>query len=237
MIKLAISGACGKMGSRIADLAAKDPDFKIAVCLERSACVDLGLEKHGTKVIDDVVAVKDVDVIIEFTCPEATVDHLKKAKAYKKAMVIGTTGLKENETEEIKKASLDIPLVYAPNMSVGVNIVFDLVRRAAAGLSGYTASIKEAHHIHKKDAPSGTAKKLASIIEDEKAARLDKNIKSIREGEIIGDHEIAFESPVDAVTIRHSAKTRDIFVLGALRAAKWIVGKKPGLYGMNDVLS
>jgi len=221
MIKLAISGYKGKMGQRITALAEKDKKFNITAKIEMS---------------DSIEAVKVVDVLIEFTSSVATMEHLRACVRFSRAMVIGTTGLSENELFEIKLASKKIPIVFSPNMSVGVNCLFGLVRSAAKKLGlDYEVNIVEAHHAHKKDAPSGTAKKLAQIVKDS-SNRDVKDIKAIREGEIIGDHRVIFESSVDKIELFHTAKTRDIFALGALRAAKFIVGKKPGLYSMEDVL-
>ncbi len=151
-------------------------------------------------------------------------------------MVIGTTGLTDAQTKEIEVAANKLPIVFSTNMSIGVNLLFKLVKETAAKLSkDYSVRIIEAHHIHKKDAPSGTAKHLAAIVGNTGFKVAD--IKSIREGEIIGDHEVVFDSGVDTIRLSHSAKTRDIFAKGALAAAKWLVKKKPGLYSMQDVLN
>jgi 4-hydroxy-tetrahydrodipicolinate reductase len=149
-------------------------------------------------------------------------------------MVIGTTGLSEEEKIKVKEASRYIPIVFSPNMSVGVNLLFRLVREAAKTLSDYEVKIIEAHHIHKKDAPSGTAKKLAEIIEKESGKKVT-DIKSIREGEIVGDHRVIFDSPLDTIELFHSAKTRDIFAKGALVAARFVVRQKTGLFDMEMV--
>lgn len=221
MIKLAISGYQGKMGKRITALAAEDKEFNITVKLE---------------INDSIEAVKGVDVLIEFTSPAATMEHLCACVKFSRAMVIGTTGLSEQELSEIKLASKKIPIVFSPNMSVGVNCLFDLTRSAAVKLGpDYKVNIIEAHHTYKKDSPSGTAKKLAQIVKEATGADA-QGIKAIREGEIVGDHRVIFESSVDRIELFHSAKTRDIFALGALRAAKFIAGKKPNLYSMQDVL-
>ena len=221
MIKLAISGYQGKMGKRIAALAATDKEFNITAKIEQN---------------DSIETVKGADVLIEFTMPKATVSHLKACIADKVAVVIGTTGLGDKELSEVKLAAKKIPVVFSPNMSVGVNRLFELTRQAAALLGEeYTVNIVEAHHAHKKDAPSGTAKKLAQIIKEASGKQV-KDIKAVREGEIVGDHRVIFESPVDTLELFHSAKTRDIFALGALKAAKFIIGKPPRLYSMQDVL-
>lgn len=221
MVKLAISGYRGKMGSRIIALAKEDKGLKVVVELE---------------INDDPNEIASADCLIEFTNPQATMQNLDAALRHKKAMVIGTTGLSQEQIEKIKEASKSIPILFSPNMSLGVNLLFKLVEIVSAKLpSSYRVNITEAHHIHKKDAPSGTAKNIAQIIK--KASGIEvKDIKSIREGEIIGDHTVVFESPFEKIEISHSAKTRDIFALGALEAAKFIVKQKQGLFDIQDLL-
>jgi 4-hydroxy-tetrahydrodipicolinate reductase len=151
-------------------------------------------------------------------------------------MVIGTTGLSDADKETIKAASGKIPVVFSPNMSVGVNLLFKIVADVAKALgSEYHVEILEAHHTEKKDAPSGTAKEIARIIRDLKHDA-HVPIESVREADIVGDHTITFDSDVDTLEITHSAKTRDIFAKGALKAAKFLEGKKHGLFTMRDVL-
>ena len=222
MIKICISGSKGKMGSRISELA-KD---------------DSGLEISGQFDVDDdpEAPIGACDCLIEFTTPKATIDHLELCEKLKKAMVIGTTGLSDSEKERIGKASKNIPILFSPNMSIGVNLLFKMVGEAAKVLgSEYHVSIVEAHHVEKKDAPSGTAKELARIIK-EKKAHAEVPIESIREDEIVGEHTITFESDVDTIEITHSAKTRDIFAKGALAAAKFVSKKSSGLFSMQEVL-
>ena len=230
MIKIVVSGALGRMGKRITELARKDTDFKVVAGIELKANPDLDI-------VSDLNQVKgEYDCIIEFTAPKATVEHVKIARERNKAMVIGTTGLSDEEKTVIEEASGDIPIVFSPNMSVAVNVFFSLIEKAAKTLGkGYSVSIKEAHHIHKKDKPSGTAKLMANIVK-EKLKDTDIPIESIREGEIAGDHDITFEGKVDTLKISHSAKTRDIFALGALRAARFVAKKDKGLFSMADVL-
>jgi 4-hydroxy-tetrahydrodipicolinate reductase len=151
-------------------------------------------------------------------------------------MVIGTTGLDDATRQKIKAAARHIAIVFSPNMSVGVNLLFRLLKVAAGTLKNYAASIQETHHIHKKDAPSGTAKRMAEILIEQGFNIKPEDIKSDRYDEIVGDHKVLFESEVDRIELSHSAKTRDIFVEGALKAAQWVVGKEPGLYSMDDVL-
>lgn len=236
MVKLAISGCAGKMGSRILSLASEDKDFEIVVGLEQKSHPKVGSMIGQAKVSDNPDDIKNADILIEFTTPQATVEHLDFAIRHKRAMVIGTTGLAEEQVNKIKDASKSIPIVFSPNMSIGVNLLFKLVKEAAGKTSkDYRVNIVEAHHVHKKDAPSGTAKKLAQIIKDA-SGREVADIKSIREGEIIGDHKVTFEGTLDTIELAHSAKTRDIFAKGALEAARFIVNKPPKLYDMQDVI-
>ncbi len=235
-IKLGVSGALGKMGARILALALEDKFFKVILALERQGHPQLGESLAGVKVISDRDMIRQIDCLIDFSSPEATLDNLRYATRYKKAVVIGTTGFSEEQKKVISTAAKKIPVLFSPNMSIGVNVIFDLVAQAASKLpKEYMVRMVEAHHIHKKDAPSGTAKYLSGIIS---LHRKDPcvDIKSIREGEIIGDHEVVFESPSDIIVLSHHAKTRDIFVKGALEAAKFVFKKKKGLYGMADML-
>ena len=223
MIKICVSGSRGKMGSRIIALAKDDPQVTVSGTFDIDGQADENI--------------RPCDCLIEFTTPEAVIGHLAMCLKHKKAAVIGTTGLSDSEKNKIKEASQKIPIVFSPNMSIGVNLIFELAGRAAKALdSSYNVRIKEAHHAHKKDAPSGTAKELVRIIKEAPRSP-DIPIESIRQGDIVGDHIVTFESPLDKVQIIHSAKTRDIFAKGALEAAKFIVGKKKGFFTMKDVLS
>ena len=236
MIKLAVSGCCGRMGQRISALSLKERVFKLSALLEGQARVDTPTKMHNVPVSFNNEAVKGSNVLIEFTTPDATIANLKACVRHKVNMVIGTTGLTPAQVAQIKKASSKIAIVYSSNMSVGVNLVFALIRRAAQVTSrSYEIRLREIHHVHKKDAPSGTAKTMAEIAEIFSKNKV-KEIESFREGEVIGDHTISFESDVDLISIHHHAKTRDIFAEGALVAAKFLAKKKKGLYNMQDVL-
>ncbi len=236
MIKLAISGCQGRMGQRITALALQDKNFKIAALLENKNRPDVPLLSHNIPVNFEDAALKGSAVLIEFTTPQATLEHLKSCQKYGVNMVIGTTGFTKSQIMQIKKASSKIGIVFSSNMSVGVNLVFGLIRQAAQ-ITGkdYGIMLTETHHIHKKDAPSGTAKTMAEVAEQFAKVKV-KDIASLREGEVIGDHTITFESPVDVISISHHAKTRDIFAEGSLVAAKFLSSKKKGLFNMQDVL-
>ena len=224
------------MGQRITALAIKDKAFKISAFLENKNCPDVPLYFHNIPVNFEDAALKASDVLIEFTTPEATIAHLKACRKYGVNMVIGTTGFTKAQITQIKKASSKIAVIFSSNMSVGVNLVFALIRQAAP-ITGkdYSITLSETHHVHKKDAPSGTAKTMAEIAEAFSRTKV-KEIESIREGEVIGEHTITFESPVDSISVHHHAKTRDIFAQGSLVAAKFLSKKKKGLFNMQDVL-
>ncbi|MDD4955252.1 MAG: 4-hydroxy-tetrahydrodipicolinate reductase [Candidatus Omnitrophica bacterium] len=236
MVKLAIFGFCGKMGQRIFALAKNEKDLKVVLGIERKGHPQIGKIVDGIRVTDNLDEIKDCDCVIDFTIAEATMENLPYIVKHGKYAVIGTTGLNAAQQAKIKEAAEKTAIVFSPNMSVGVNLLFNLVAAAAATLKGYSVSIEEAHHIHKKDAPSGTAKRLAEIINEEGFGIKTEDVKAIREGEIVGDHRIVFESDVDRIELFHHAKTRDIFVKGAILAAKWVSTRKAGLYSMNEVL-
>lgn len=236
MIKLAVTGCQGRIGQRIVILAINDGGFTINALLERPDHPGLGETMNGVTVSASPEALKGSDVLIDFTSPEATLKNVRFCKEHGIKMVIGTTGCTAAQIEEINAAARVIPIVFSSNMSIGVNVLFKIVESLAKTTpSAYRVAITEAHHIHKKDAPSGTAKTLAQIIEKASDKKIG-DIESIREGEIVGDHEICFESDEDIITIKHHAKSRDIFVKGALMAAKFLQDKRSGLFSMSDVL-
>ena len=231
MTKIVISGALGRMGKRIRELAEKDRELEITGLLEESSRADLGISSSLNEIK------KGFDCVIEFTTPEATLLRVKETVKLKKAIVIGTTGFSEEQRKIICDASSRIPIVFAPNFSCGVNLFLSLIGASANVLGkDYKVSVKEAHHVHKKDKPSGTAKLMREIVKKGIERDEEISIESVRRGEIVGDHEIVFESGVDTIKISHSAKTRDIFAIGALKAAKFVVGKKKGTFDMFDVL-
>ena len=236
MIKLAVSGSLGRMGQRITALALEDKSFKIVSLLENKDHPNINQTLFNIPINSNSSTLKGADVLIEFTTPLATLEHLEICRRCKVKMVIGTTGFDPDQIQKIKKVSKVLPIVFSSNMSVGVNILFKIAQEAAQKLGqDYQVKIIEAHHVHKKDAPSGTAKTIAQVIEKASQRKIS-DIQSIREGEIIGDHQIVFESAVDTLTISHHAKTRDIFAKGSLVAAKFLAKKQKGLFSMQDVL-
>ncbi len=235
MLKLAITGCMGRMGERIRELAFNDVDCKIVALIESPDRQGVPLAWHGIAVSRDIHAIKGADVLIDFTLPAPTMKNLEACLRHQVRMVIGTTGLSDAERAVIKAASDKLAIVQSTNMSVGVNLVFGLLKRMASALEGYNVSITETHHVHKKDAPSGTAKTMAEVIEGVTGGKV-ADIASVREGEVVGYHHVTFDGPADTLEISHNAKTRDMFASGALIAAKFLAKKDKGLFTMQEVL-
>jgi len=261
MFKLAIAGVGGKMGSRILALASNDKEVESVSVFESPSHNIVGkkipFRSSEVKVLDNC---KDAlvlsDVLIDFTSPGATLHNLEIASAAKKPMVIGTTGFKEEELKKISEASAKIPIVFSPNMSIGVNLLFRLVELTASILSksgNYDTEIVELHHNLKKDSPSGTAAKIASIISSVSGGKVlcgrpegitgprkqnEIGVHAVRAGDIIGEHTVYFVGGGERIELTHRAHSRDCFASGAITAAKWLIkNKKPaGLYSMAEVL-
>ena len=253
-INLAISGCLGRMGQQLIKSSKNNKDFKLAAFTENKA---INKKIAGIKLdINTEEAFKKTDVIIDFTLPNCTFDILKIASKLKKRVVIGTTGFTQKEEALIKKFSKRIPILKAGNMSLGVNLLMYLTEIASKSLNNeYLSKVFETHHKHKKDYPSGTALMLGKGIADGKSKNfynligkkfLNKksfpygkkiNFNSIRKGEIIGEHEVAFSSGKEIIKLNHEAFDRSLYADGALTAAKWLINKKPGLYSMRDLLN
>lgn len=235
MIKLGIAGVCGRMGRRIFELARQNKDFELTLALERKGTPMIGRELGKLKISSNPDGIFLVDVFVDFTTPEATQTNLDYVAKYKKAAVIGTTGLSDNQLKKIEEVAKITPIVFSPNMSIGVNVLFAILPEIAQRLGpNYNIEIVEAHHQAKKDAPSGTAKKFAQILAD--ATKKEIPTHAIRLGDIVGDHTIIFCGNSERIEIKHQAHSRDLFALGALKAVRWVAGKSPGLYSIQDVL-
>lgn len=209
----------------------------IAASIEQQADLELaGIWTRGRK-LDDVVAA--ADVVIDFSLPDGTVEVLAAAVRHEKPLVCGVSGLDDAQMELLNQASAQIPVVYDRNMSLGIAVLEHSVREAAASLGlDFDIEISETHHIHKKDAPSGTALKLGEAVA---VARGEDGTGTVRfeverRGEVPGDHEVVMRSPTERLTFAHSVTTRKVFADGALRAARWAIGRAAGRYGMRDVL-
>ena len=260
-ISLGIIGAAGRMGRRIGALALEDEDFSVACAIEHSdhpaQGVDfgelIGLGNLGLPISS--VWSERPEVLIDFTKPKATIEALSAARKDGIPIVIGTTGLSAEQLGTLDEAAKEIPVLHAANMSLGVNLLFHLVGKVASALGeSYDIEITETHHRFKKDAPSGTAMELARQIckatgkditkclthgrDGPEAARQPGNIgmHARRQGDVIGEHTVAFGTLGETIELSHKAHSRDIFARGALKAAAWLAGKKPGLYSMLDVL-
>ncbi len=248
MIKVCIAGSSGKMGKALADVVLVTEGIELGALLEKADSPDIGKIINGIKVSSDPKdALSVCGCLIDFTSPAATLEHLS---GFEGAAVIGTTGFTGAQADEIKKYAEKFPVVFAPNMSKGVNLFFSLVRRTTEKLKDYDIEIVEAHHNKKKDAPSGTALKLAEEIKSVRelhdvygrqgmTGARKKNeigIHSVRAGDIVGEHSVIFAGPGECFEISHRAYSRNCFAEGAVAAALWLEGEKPGLYGMGEVL-
>jgi len=221
-VRVLLVGAAGRMGKTIRRVGSSD--FTIDI----SAQCDLGdsIER----------AMTTCDVAIDFSQPDATAEVCRVAVENSKPLVIGTTGHSGDQRKIIEETARCVPIVFASNFSIGVNVLFWLARKAGEQLgSDFRAEIIETHHKMKKDAPSGTAKTLAEDLKKQKLQH-EIPIRSIREGDVVGEHTIVFNGPSERLELTHRAASREIFALGALRAAKWVVGKPAKLYSMQDVL-
>jgi 4-hydroxy-tetrahydrodipicolinate reductase len=262
-LSIAIAGVSGRMGRALLEAVAADDSCVLGAALDRPASPLLGKDAggvygavSGVAVSDQVPAALTVSqVLIDFTRPEATFGYLESCAAAGVPLVIGTTGFDEDGKARIRDAARTIPVVFAPNMSVGVNLLMKLAELAAQVLQdGYDIEIIEAHHRHKVDAPSGTALGLGQAV----ARALDRDLArfavygregvtgerdprtigfaTVRGGDIVGDHTLMFAGIGERVELTHKASSRATFAQGALRAAKWLQGREPGLYDMRDVL-
>lgn len=263
MTAMAILGAGGRMGRALVRCAQATADAAVCAAIDRpdhdaiggDAGVVAGLDPIGVPVGDDPKQLGASDVVIDFTFHSAVPDHVRAARDVGKGFVLGTTGLSDAEADVVHAAASDIPVVWAPNMSLGMNLLFAMVRQAAATLDqAYDIEIVEAHHRHKQDAPSGTALGLAEQAAGGREVDLGTvadygrrgmtgervpgriGIHAIRGGDIVGDHTVIFATDGERLELTHRAGSRDIFAAGAVRAALWAAGKPAGLYNMQDVL-
>ncbi|MBW2989336.1 4-hydroxy-tetrahydrodipicolinate reductase [Candidatus Woesearchaeota archaeon] len=221
----------GKMG-RIVEKIATERGINV------KAKIDPVSEGATHKEIDED-SLKDVDVCIEFTAPDVAFENIKKIAELKKNIVVGTTGW-HGRMDDVKKIIDEngVGMIYSPNFSIGVNVFFRAISYISGmmdKLEGYDVDVEEIHHIHKKDAPSGTAKKIAEIIKAKMGRAEGMDIKSRREGEVPGTHIVRFESGEDVIRLEHESKSREGFALGSVIAAEWICGKK-GLYSIEDMM-
>lgn len=264
MVKVAVVGVGGRMGKVISSCIVDSPETEIGGGTEMAGHPALGqdlgevvgLGKNGQVILEDLSTVLDgADVVIDFSTPDSSMSTLDAVVAKGKAVVFGTTGFSDDQKAKIKKASETTRIVLAPNMSIGVNVLFKIAGDVARIMgNNYDVEIVEAHHKFKKDAPSGTAVKLSEVIAD----ALDRNLKevgvygrhgfsegrtveeigvhTVRAGDIVGEHRVMFGGMGETLELFHKAQSRDTFARGAVHAAAWLVNQKPGLYDMQDVL-
>ena len=253
-INISITGCLGRMGKNVIKSAIKNKIFKIIAITENR---QINKKIHGIKpTLNNDIAFKKTDVIIDFTVPKCTFEVLKIASKLKKRVVIGTTGFSKKEEQIIKNYSKKIPILKAGNMSLGINLLMYLSEVTSRSLGNeFLTKIFEIHHKHKKDHPSGTALMLGKGVAigknkdfyklvgkkylNKKSFPYSKkiNFNSLRKGEIIGEHNVKFSSGKEVITLNHEAFDRALYSEGALTAAKWLIGKKAGLYSMRDLLN
>ena len=262
MINIAIAGSSGRMGRTLIEIIGQAPDMRLSAALDRAGSPFMGKDAGeligaacGTLITDSLATLDGAHVLIDFTRPEGTLAHIAYCRSNKINLVIGTTGFTTQQKQQIVDASRDIGIVFAPNMSVGVNIVFKLLEQAAQVLNdGYDIEIIEAHHRHKVDAPSGTALRLGEVVAAATGRNLDEcaiygregvtgernpstiGFSTIRGGDIVGDHTVLFAGIGERIEISHKASSRATFATGAVRAARFLSGKANGLFDMQDVL-
>ena len=253
-INLTVTGCMGRMGQQIIKSSKKNRNFKLISLTENKI---INKKISGIKPnLNNVMAFKNTNIIIDFTVPKCTLDVLKIASKLRKRVVIGTTGFTKREENLIKKFAKKIPILKAGNMSLGVNLLMYLTEIASKSLgNNFLSKVHEVHHRHKVDYPSGTALMLGKGIANGKGKNfynligkkyLNKksfpysnkiNFNSIRKGEIVGEHEVRFSSGKEVVRLNHESFDRALYSEGALTAAKWLMSKKPGLYSMRDLLN
>lgn len=261
-MKLAIAGASGRMGRMLIEAALAQTDASIAAAFDHAGSPSYGHDcgeflgrPIGVRVGSDLSALGGSEVLIDFTRPEATLEHVRACQAARVNMVIGTTGFDEAGKQAIRAAAEEIAIVFAPNMGVGVNAVLKLLDVAAHILNeGYDVEIIEAHHKHKVDAPSGTALKMGEVIAKARGENLDDlatygregttgerkagtiGFASVRGGDLVGDHTVLFVGTGERIEITHRASDRRAYAIGSMRAARFLTGRRTGLYDMFDVL-
>jgi 4-hydroxy-tetrahydrodipicolinate reductase len=263
-VDLVVAGAAGRMGARIVALARETPDVRVVAALEAPGQPALGADagevakvgRTGVTVSSDAAAAIGAErVLVEFSVPEATVEHLRLVAAAGARAVIGTTGFSPAQREEIAALARRAPIMLAPNMSVAVTVAFKLLPLMARALGDdYDVEITEIHHRFKKDAPSGTAVRMAELVAEALGRDLGKvgvygrqglpgertpkeiGVLALRSGDVVGEHTVSFGTLGERLELTHRAHSRDTFARGALRAARWIVQQPPGLYSMADVL-
>jgi 4-hydroxy-tetrahydrodipicolinate reductase len=262
MKQFAIAGAAGRMGRMLVQVIAEDAHARLSHAFERTQAPQVGSDAgecagvgNNGVIIADRIEAAAFDVLIDFTSPAASLDNARWCAQHNKCVVIGTTGLSDEDKQALAVIAEDTPIVFAPNMSVGVNLTLKLLQVAAKALgNAVDIEIIEAHHKHKVDAPSGTALRMGEVIADALGRDLNRHgvftrhghtgprppgsigFATIRAGDIVGEHTVLFAGEGERVEITHKATDRRTFASGAVRAAHWVVEQPPGLYDIPDVL-
>lgn len=263
-VKTVVTGVTGRMGQMLVKLVRDTDGYELAGGTAKPGSVaiglDVGLACHlGMLEVPCVASLEEAltggQVVIDFTTPEASVAHAKVCAAKKVPLVVGSTGFSAEAKAAVAECARDIPIVMSPNMSIGVNLMIEVAAQLAARLGkDFDIDVLEAHHRHKKDAPSGTALRLSEEIaktllrrpEEIRTSRVgaigerrreEIGVQTLRGGDVVGEHTVYFFGDGERIELTHRATSREQFGRGALRAAKWIIGKKPGVYGMTDVLA
>jgi 4-hydroxy-tetrahydrodipicolinate reductase len=255
VIRAAVLGPSGRMGRRVIELLAARTDMELAAAIDHSSSPLVGQSIAGARVTTDAGALADCAVYIDFTTPESTEAAARAAAGHRVAAVVGTTGLGRAAESALAALSEVAPVLVAANFSLGVNVLLVLAETAARALGpGFDLEIVEAHHRHKRDAPSGTALALARALAAGRRVELEDvlttarsgdvgarpdgeiGVVAVRGGDVIGDHTAYFLGEGERIELTHRAGSRDLFAAGALRAAAWIAGQPPGRYTMRDVL-
>lgn len=237
--KILLTGACGKMGMRIAVLLQDCGDMMIECAAEAEGHPAIGREYEGGKsgILVSALsldAARECDIVMDFSSTNGFNDAIDIAAELGIPFLSGTTGLTADDKEKLREAANAVAVLYSPNMSIGVNLLFSTIGPLAKAAKGFEIDIIETHHNKKKDAPSGTALKLGEIIELSGGGKV--NYHSLRCGDVAGDHTIVFSGEGERIEITHRAHSRDCLVSGAIKAARWLLTKKKGLYSMKDVL-
>lgn len=239
---LIVHGATGRMGARIVALGSADPDVRIAAALTHAGSSRIGAESGapGVKITAAPNAAKPADlqgVLIDFSSESGAMHAAAIARSAGCALLVGTTGLSERALAELRETAKVCPVLLAPNTSLGVAVTAKILSELARALGpAFECSIVESHHSKKKDAPSGTAIRLAGAVRSAGHALRDDQVLSVRGGDVIGEHTVRFAGPGEYIELTHRATTRDLFALGAIRAAKWLSTREPGWYNIEDTL-
>ncbi len=264
MTKIVVTGAAGRMGGRIINLATEAPELQVAGAVEMAGHPKMGQDAGyvagcgdlGVMIGDSLeAALANADLLIDFTFPQVSLRNAAVCARLGKAMIVGSTGFTPDERKQLDGYAEKAPIVFAPNMSVGVNVCFKLLKDLAKTLGdGFDVEIVELHHNKKKDSPSGTAVRMGEVVAE--ALGRDYNevanyhregmcgersgeeigMQTVRGGDIVGEHTVYFIGMGERIELTHRAMSRDMFARGAIRAAGWIKGKAPGIYDMQDVL-